>query len=38
MGLVRERGAVVEHIACVALGPHKASECWWGGVAGHDGF
>jgi hypothetical protein len=28
----------VEHGAGVALGPYKASECGWGGVAWHDGF
>jgi hypothetical protein len=29
---------VVEHGACVALGPCHASECGWGGAAWHDGF
>jgi hypothetical protein len=38
MGLVRERGDVVEHGACVALVPYKAAECGWSVVAGHDGF
>jgi hypothetical protein len=29
---------VVEHGACVALGPYKAWEFGWGGAAFHDGF
>jgi hypothetical protein len=33
-----EGRGVVEHGVCVALSPYKASECWGGGAARHDGL